>query len=269
MSLSDRFSSREKEQLFFHLIAHYANVSRLIYLTNPGSIIDSESEKLLVNAIDRLNDNVPVQYITNKGYFRDLELFVDESVLIPRPETEELVQLALGSLQNISRVIDLGTGSGCIALSLKSEIPEISVSAIDYSQEALEVAKKNSAELDLSISFHYLSMTESLSSLGKFDLLISNPPYIAIEEHKTLEENVVAHEPHMALFSTNSDPLHFYRAIQERAEELLECNGVVFLELHENYAEQTAGLFHSDSYKHVEILLDLQGKQRFLKAVKL
>ena len=267
-ALQYNFSLREKEQIFFSLISHFGSISKVDFLISSSNEVSEKLEKDILNAIGKLNQGIPLQHITQIGYFRDLELFVNENVLIPRPETEELVSLVLEELSSHAKVLDLGTGSGCISLSIKSEFPEAIITGIDLSEKALEVAKQNGQKLDLDVSFLHLSMTEKLTQLGMFDILISNPPYIGKEEEKELDDNVVLHEPHMALFSDTEDPLYFYKLIYERALDNLVDGGFLFLELHENYSESTKQIFITNEFKDVEILTDLQGKLRFLKAQK-
>ncbi|MFK7756222.1 MAG: peptide chain release factor N(5)-glutamine methyltransferase [Flavobacteriales bacterium] len=260
------FTQREKFQLFNRLMEECWGVSQVTLLTDTNAEF-KHSEELLA-MVSRLNDGEPVQYITGNAYFRELKLKVTPEVLIPRPETEELVSIALEQAADGSRVLDLGTGSGCIALSLKQENRSLIVSGLDVSEGALSVAKENAKRLKLDLDFHLKSMDEPLEELGEFDILVSNPPYIGLEEETLLEKNVIDYEPRMALFSINSDTLYFYKSLYHRSLEVLKSGGVICLELHEDHADATAELFTDAEFKTVEILLDFQGKKRFLKAEK-
>ncbi len=267
--LQYNFTAREKEQVFFILLEHFTALSKITYLTNSGQEISIDQNESILHGVTLLNEGIPIQHITEKAYFRDLELQVNKHVLIPRPETEELVSLVLGHISPNQRVLDLGTGSGCIGLSLKSKLPNLEVHGIDVSQDALDVAQLNAKNLGLEMNFTKLSMTENLSGLGEFQVLVSNPPYIGKHEAPKLESNVYRNEPHIALFSITEDPLYFYKALKKSALEILEPGGFIFLELHEDYANKTAELFKSEKFEDVEIFNDLQGKLRFLKAKRI
>ncbi len=268
-ALKYNFTAREKEQVFFILLEHFTALSKITYLTNSGQEISIAQNESIHHGVMLLNDGIPIQHITEKAYFRDLELQVNKNVLLPRPETEELVSLVLGHISPNQRVLDLGSGSGCIGLSLKSELPSLEVHGIDISQNALDVAQLNAKNLGLEMNFTKLSMTENLSGLGEFQVLVSNPPYIGKHEAPNLESNVYRHEPHIALFSITEDPLYFYKALEKSALEILKPGGFIFLELHEDYANETAKLFKSEKFEDVEIFNDLQGKLRFLKAKRI
>jgi len=268
-ALQYSFTTREKEQVFFILLEHFTGLSKITYLTSSDHEITTVQNESIHHGVTLLNEGIPIQHITEKAYFRDLELQVNKNVLLPRPETEELVSLVLGHIPPNQRVLDMGTGSGCIGLSLKSELPSLEVNGIDISQDAIDVAQLNAKNLGLEVNFTKLSMTENLSGLGEFEVLVSNPPYIGKNEAPDLESNVYQHEPHIALFSITEDPLYFYKAIEKSALEILKPGGFVFLELHENYANETAELFKSKKFEDVEIFNDLQGKLRFLKAKRI
>ena len=268
-ALQYNFTAREKEQVFFILLEHFTALSKITYLTNSDQEISIDQNESILHGVTLLNKGIPIQHITEKAYFRDLELQVNKNVLLPRPETEELVSLVLGHISPNQRVLDLGTGSGCIGLSLKSELPNLEVHGIDISQDALDVAQLNAKNLGLEMNFTKLSMTENLSGLGEFQVLVSNPPYIGKHEAPKLESNVYRHEPHIALFSITEDPLYFYKTLEKSALEILKPGGFIFLELHEDYANKTAELFKSEKFEDVEIFNDLQGKLRFLKAKRI
>ncbi len=221
---------------------------------------------LLQGALIRLLRHMPIQYITGESWFYKLKFFVSDSVLIPRPETEELVQNVLNYLKSRPglRVLDIGTGSGCIAVTIKKNSKESDVTAIDISENALEVARKNALDNNAKINFRRIDfLTETFTH--KFDVVVSNPPYIPATELLEMDKNVVSFEPHAALFVPESEPLLFYKRIALFASENLEVNGILFVETHEKYAAEVAVVFETSGFK-TGILEDMFGKQRFVWA---
>ena len=222
---------------------------------------------------DGLAEGKPVQYLLKSAHFDDLDLFVDVNVLIPRPETEELVFAVIRRVRNgfSGRVLDIGTGSGCIALSLKNRMPEAEVFATDLSECALKVAIKNAAFHNLEVAFECSDILSEFPFNGQsFDAVVSNPPYIRTLEKKSMSSKVVDHEPSMALFVPDSEPLKFYQAIINHCErEVLLPGGLMALECHEDFTEEVKELIVSgDGFSNVEIIIDMQGKKRHVIAVK-
>lgn len=209
----------------------------------------------------------PVQYVLGESYFYGLKLWVDESVLIPRPETEELVDWILKSTEAgvPLELIDIGTGSGCIPLALKKNRPEAAVYAVDISEQALAVAQKNARALELDIRLRLMDILdpEQGAALPQFDIIVSNPPYITVAEKSTILANVLDYEPHLALFVSNNDPLQFYKAIEVFAREKLKPGGRVFLELHRDFAEETAGYYREKGW-NTTLRKDMQDNDRML-----
>ncbi|MBK8700421.1 MAG: peptide chain release factor N(5)-glutamine methyltransferase [Saprospiraceae bacterium] len=246
-----------------------AVMARYLFLDlfDGRSDLNASEQVILENAADRLLRHEPLQYITGKAYFRDLVLYVAPGVLIPRPETEELVDLVLTYVQKhqISHILDVGTGSGCIALALKKELPEVEITAIDKSEAALEIARRNARTLDLNIELmpcDFLS-SESRLTLPAVDLIVSNPPYIGTDEAQTLSPNVLEYEPAMALFA-EGDPLVFYKAIAAYAAL---HHTPVFCEINERLAQEARNCFLKADYDQVVVHKDLQGKDRMLVAL--
>lgn len=229
----------------------------------------SESEILKVHkAAKEIANGKPVQHITGTSFFYGNVFKVNQFVLIPRPETEELVDSVVKMNRNPHPLIlDIGTGSGCIAISLKKSIPQAEVSAIDVSPEALEMAHANAELNGAEIGFFCEDVLHS-SWNKPIDILVSNPPYIPSREASLLDKNVVDFEPHTALFVPDSDPLLFYKAILVLAEKFLRSEGFVAMECHELFAEEVAQLFEKSSLKKVELKSDMQGKQRMVFAFK-
>jgi len=226
----------------------------------------SESEILhWMNAVKRIANHEPLQYVTGKASFFGLLLDVNPSVLIPRPETEELVLMALDNLSASEiHVLDCCTGSGCIALALKSKRADWKVSALDISEAALQTAKKNAEQLNLAIDFfHSDVLAENPLPDLKWDLIISNPPYVAISEKASMETHVLAHEPHLALFVEDEDPLIFYRRLAGLASKHLNPGGKMMLELNPLYAQETAAVFLAYGLNTM-LYPDMQGKERML-----
>jgi release factor glutamine methyltransferase len=234
----------------------------------------TESELLHVRELVlRLQANEPLQYVIGQTEFCDLTIDCNPSALIPRPETEELVCKVLEHSalnQNQLRILDLGTGTGCIALALKNKLKHAEVWALDFSLDALQLAQSNAEKLNLPITLvagdiYELELIEPLIS-SPWDLIISNPPYIPLQEKSIMASNVLNHEPHMALFVSDEDPLVFYKSIALFALHNLKQDGLLAFELHENLANQTANFCTILGFSSVEIFEDLQGKPRILLA---
>ena len=214
----------------------------------------------------RLKQGEPIQYILGEADFYGLKIKVAPGVLIPRPETEELVWWIRSAVVNPQKILDVGTGSACIPLALKKCFPEAEIHAIDVSESALKVAEANSKHLDLPIHFHQLDILqkESWSRLGHFDLIVSNPPYIPPSEKQFMPTQVLQHEPELALLVPEEDPLLFYRTIGSFAQTHLLENGHLFFELNEFLAEKTQLLLEQLGFSEAEIREDMQGKDRML-----
>ena len=233
-----------------------------------------ESEFLqLQNYIQQLLSHKPVQYVLHEAWFYKMKFFVNEDVLIPRPETEELVERIVNDAnsETISNkptnIIDIGTGSGCIGISLKKELPNATVLATDLSKKALEVAKKNSSELKAEVEFlnHDFLNEEEWYSLNKFHIIVSNPPYIPVKEKDSLAKNVTEHEPGMALFVEDNAPYIFYKKITQFAKTHLNPNGKIYMEVHEKYAGDVKNIFTNAGFTS-EVNKDIYGKERMIKA---
>ncbi len=231
-----------------------------------------ETEEQATQIQEKLLRGTPLQYALKESWFDGRCFYVDPSVLIPRPETEELLDWIRKDHSNpsaIEQVLDIGTGSGILAISLKRYFPAASVIGIDVSEPALKVAQKNASELTESVLFQQLDFSDRSVwiRLPKADIIVSNPPYIGLEEQESIPMHVRAHEPYIALFVTNGDPLQFYRLLAEFANDNLCANGNLFVEMHAHRARETQELFESFGYQ-TEIRKDMQGMERMLKAIK-
>jgi release factor glutamine methyltransferase len=215
--------------------------------------------------IKRLNTHEPVQYIIGETEFYGRSFKVNHSVLIPRPETELLVTEVLKNKRNTSSILDVGCGSGCIAITLKLEIPEAQVYTIDISDDALKVAKENARASNADLYFIHASFLEGIK-VPPVDVIVSNPPYIIESEKGLMRANVLMHEPHLALFVPNEDPLLFYKAIASKSKTLLKPNGKVFVEINERYGKEVKELFEGAGFNSVRIIKDLDGKDRVVAA---
>lgn len=224
-----------------------------------------ESELLKYHfALKRLLQGEPLQYVLGYAWFLDMKLRVDNAVLIPRPETEELVRLVAQHISNSNpRILDVGTGSGCIALGLKKSIPDAIITAIDVSENALAVARSNASEHMLNVDFRRLDILTEKPE-GPFDVIVSNPPYIPIGEHESMAKRVTEHEPHLALYTPDEDAFLFYKRIMELSNELLTSEGFVYCEIHEERAEELVELANQFSIQTPKISSDFQGKNRFI-----
>lgn len=219
----------------------------------------------------RLLQHEPMQYVLGEAWFYDFFLEVNHSVLIPRPETEELVQLILQSYKHkpAVRILDIGTGSGCIAIALAKHLPQSQVYAIDVSEKALEVAKQNAISNKVSIQFEQADILNfTTPGFPKFDLIVSNPPYITLDERTQMHPNVVNYEPANALFVTNQDPLQFYKAIVKFAETHLLAQGQLFFETNTAFANEVVKLLVASGYDQSALVKDMSGNNRIVYARK-
>ncbi len=269
--LIEAFDEREAENLFKYVMEDY--FKKRYYDVKKFSLGDDEVEEL--NFIyEKISNHYPVQYIFNKVHFYGLELYVDENVLIPRPETEELVDWIIKdhNENNIS-LLDIGTGSGCIAVAIKKNKPGWNVSALDVSEEALKVVKKNARDNEVIVDLIQLNILESPRSTvhspqqddNKFyDIIVSNPPYIPKTELDQMSSSAVQYEPHLALFVEDNDPLLFYDKIADFAKNNLAENGKLYFELNEFSARDVKALMEQKGYKNIIIRKDLAGKERML-----
>lgn len=257
--------------LVLEKISGLNKVDRLLNKTKPLTADQQETFSKYKN--DLLNHK-PVQYVLNEAWFAGMKFYVDESVLIPRPETEELVDWITNDLkaqfQNSPiNILDIGTGSGCIAIALKKKLKNAEIFALDISQESLNTAKKNAALNNVMIKFFIADiLSKNLQiALPQFNAIVSNPPYITRKEMNEMNNNVIAYEPHTALFVPDEDPLLFYKQISEFAVTYLKKNGSLYFEINEQYAEQIANLLNKKRFHSIELKKDLQGKDRMVKAV--
>lgn len=236
--------------------------------------VDLPNEKLerLNQLVERINSHEPVQYILNEADFYGRKFFVDNTVLIPRPETEELVSLVVEQCKMLKlsapEILDIGTGSGCVPITLALEISSSTVYALDKSKDALKVAEKNSRSLKANVHFFEADILTQQLPVSELAVIVSNPPYIPLEEERLMSSNVKDFEPPMALFVENDDPLIFYSAIAEKGMNALRTGGFVAVEINERFGKETKEVFHRMGYANATIVKDLSGKDRFVMAWK-
>lgn len=258
----------EARSFFIFLCEAWLGLSRSDLILHAEKEI-SESELLkFLYGIKELKKNRPVQYVAGKTWFYGLEIGLEEGVLIPRPETEELVDWILKDENGAKRIVDVGTGSGCIPLALKNKLPLASVTGLDISEEALCTASKNGENIGLEVQFKKFDALNwaNFNFEDKFDIVVSNPPYIPEMDKQKMHDNVLQYEPEIALFVPNDDPLRFYDAIADFALKNLTHGGKLYFEIHESFGEQVLEMLNSKGYFNLELRKDLQGKDRMVRA---
>ncbi len=263
--LKDIYPPQEIENIFY-LICDYKHHLCKVEVKLSGKLL-SESELLLHrNIIKRLQTKEPVQHIIGEVEFYGLPFKVNADVLIPRPETEELVDLILNNTTNQSpNILDIGTGSGCIPISLKHNLPQAVICAVDVSEKALKVAQQNAQLNQVNIDFILSDiLTDNLKSLTPFDIIVSNPPYVLESDKYQMDENVLKFDPHLALFVDDNNPLLFYKRIVALSQHLLKPKGHLYFEIHEKLGKEVKTLMENNHFTDVIIIKDLQDKDRMV-----
>lgn len=267
--LGERHPPSEVRAIAEAVFHHHLAWDRARLLANRDATL-SESELLRVYLpLKRLRCGEPLQYVLGSTTFHGLTIEVGPAVLIPRPETEELVDLILRSGQRPMRIVDVGTGSGCIALALKRHFPQAEVHGLDVSEAALEVARRNGSRHDLKVSWSRCDVLDERCMLpAGADLVVSNPPYVPRHEAATLAPHVRDHEPTLALFVDDEDPIRFHRAIAHRAKEALAADGALWFEGHHRTIGQVPPMLDAMGYREAVLLNDLSGAPRFVRAIR-
>lgn len=268
--LHDLYEAREIESLFEMAIEEILQLNRIESNLKKNETIDAVQEKACLRIVEALKTKQPIQYILGYAWFCGRKFKVNQHVLIPRPETEELVQWIIQSADTSHQItlLDIGTGSGCIPISLQLALPRAIINAIDISAESLKVAKENDLSHHTNIQFEQIDILATEQLDKNYDIIVSNPPYIPEKEKSAMHGNVLEYEPHLALFVPNEDPLVFYRKITLLASKHLHRNGLLFFEIHYDQAIALQKMISSFGFE-VSIRKDIYGQDRMIKARKL
>ena len=263
-AISTHYEPSEARAIAFRCLDLGWNISSMdIVLKKEVDLPEDWSSRLA-----RLASGEPLQYVMGKTYFRDHLFIVNSDTLIPRPETEELIDLVLSHATDNASVLDVGTGSGCIPISLKLERPSLQVEAWDISEEALTMARQNGESMKAEVHFKRQDIFEWPSSEGSWDVIVSNPPYVTQDEAKEMAKHVLDYEPHLALFVPNDDALKYYVALADFAQERLRAGGYLCLEINQYFGTQTVELLFSKGFQEVKLLKDFKGNDRMIVAQK-
>jgi len=269
-SLADLYPGNEAVSVS-RLILEHLGYPQTDMLKDPVALVDYEIQSEINKIVGELTNNRPVQYVLGETEFHELKFYVDENVLIPRPETEELVSNILLETKHPSpRVIDIGSGSGCIAISLAALLPGSRVTAFEKDPAALDIAKKNAEINEVVPEFIQGDILDegSFQPEALFDVIVSNPPYVTHGEKSFMEKRVTDHEPDLALYVPDDDPLLYYRAIGRFAEKWLKQTGTIWVEINEQFGRETSQLFSDHGFINTRLMKDIHGKDRFIKAMR-
>lgn len=268
-TLASLYSEGELQQLLFMVLEDVCNYNRIDINTKKNELLDYAQTFKVISILEELKKGIPIQYILGYAWFDNLKLIVSPDVLIPRQETEEIVHWVYNENKMMKPIIlDLCTGSGCIALALKNRLKDALVYGYDISKEALKIARKNSLDLNLAVDFFEEDLLKMESLRVDSDIIISNPPYVRHSEKNVMNDLVVKQEPHLALFVKDDNPLIFYKAIAGLAQKSLRVGGLLFLEINEALAEETLGVLSDSGFIGCELRKDLNDRNRMIKAIK-
>lgn len=278
------YDESEANNIAAMVMEHLTQANRLDRIKHQDNPLTEQQVYQLTEIEQRLLRHEPVQYVLGEAWFYNLRLYVNKHVLIPRPETEELVHWIITDVRTKGlnvferrsaeadvttqlKILDIGTGSGCIAIALKNEMPKAEVWGCDVSEEALNVARRNGSELDVRVDFQGLDILDEAQQrlLPSVDIIVSNPPYIPLKDKNSMHANVLNHEPHLALFVPDDDAVKFYKTIAQFARKRLHATGCLYFEIHEDLGEAVVALLKNEGYE-TELRKDMQGKHRMVKA---
>jgi len=270
--LSSLYDMMEAESFFYLILENRHQMKRIDLIINPELAFSIEEIKKWDAILEQLLLEIPIQYVLGTAHFYGLEFEVNENVLIPRPETEELVDWIINDCrlnkQSNIKVLDIGTGSGCIAISLAKNLDEAQVSAIDISDKALETACKNALDNGVVVDFYEKNILETTALEQQFDIIVSNPPYVRQLEKSEIKKNVLDNEPHLALFVADHDALVFYRKIAGLAQQNLVGNGWLYFEINQYLGKEMIALLEEMNFRKVVLRKDIYGNDRMIKAEK-
>ncbi|MDR7128432.1 release factor glutamine methyltransferase [Algoriphagus sp. 4150] len=258
------YDKQEAESIVSWLFEHHLGWRKSDLLNDAD---EASFPPKILEDLGRLKTGEPIQYIIGKGPFYGRDFFVSPATLIPRNETEELVHLIIKENPKAGlKLLDIGTGTGCIPISLALEMNDPEVYAVDISEEALAIARKNGDALGAEVIFSKCDILSELPEVGELDILVSNPPYIPEQEKSEMHKNVLDFEPGLALFVSDGDPLIFYRIIAGKGKQLLKRGGKLYFEINEKYGKEVVGLVEDLGFSEVKVLKDLNGKDRIVVA---
>ena len=270
-ALTPIYDAGEAESFFYLILEENHKMKRIDLAMNPDLTFSDTAIQYWNSILEQLKKEIPIQYLLGKTSFYGLEFGVNGTVLIPRPETEELVEWIIES-QNpkakipMQKILDIGTGSGCIAISLAKNIPNARVFAIDVCDKALATAKKNAEINSVNVTFLEKNILETDDLEEQFDIIVSNPPYVRELEKQEIKKNVLDHEPHLALFVQDHDALIFYQKIAKLAQKNLHEKGQLFFEINQYLGTETLVLLEKMNFKNIELRKDIYGNDRMIKA---
>ena len=267
--LSSLYDEKEVESFFYLILEKLHNLKRIDLALHPELEMDEKQFQIWETIVADLKKQKPIQYILGETEFYGLPFLVNENTLIPRPETEELVQLIIDNSKSIIQhfpfsILDIGTGTGCIPIALKMNLPIAEVFAIDVSENALEVAKINAARNNVEVVFWQKDILKTTQLGQQFDVIVSNPPYVRHLEKTEIKPNVLEYEPHLALFVADDDPLIFYRKIAELAKNGLKTNGQLYFEINQYLGKETVTLLDGLGFKNIQLIKDVYGNDRII-----
>lgn len=271
-SLSETYPKKEIDSFFYILMEEKLKLQRIDTVLNPDFLIDTATVVVLKIILERLQKEEPIQYILGKTEFYGLPFLVDKNTLIPRPETEELVEWILSEIQKIQggnqktplAILDIGTGTGCIPITLAKNTVNTVITAIDISAAALRVAKKNAVLNSVPVNFIMQDILKTTQLPQKYNLIVSNPPYVRELEKVEISANVLENEPHLALFVANKNPLVFYDKIADLAKQQLNENGMLFFEINQYLGKETVKMLEEKGFQNIQLKKDLSGNDRML-----
>ena len=272
-ALFSLYDEKEIESFFYLILDQFHNLKRIDLALNPEMEIKKSDVTRWENVLSELKKQKPIQYILGETEFYGLQFIVNEDTLIPRPETEELVELIIKEKAKDKRqqarvkILDIGTGSGCIAISLAKNITNAQVFAIDVSAKALVIAKKNAELNTVNVTFIQKNILETADLEQQFDIIVSNPPYVRMLEKAEINPNVLQYEPHLALFVDDNDALLFYRKIAELAKINLSENGSLYFEINQYLGKETVELLMNLGFKNIELRKDIYGNNRMISCI--
>jgi release factor glutamine methyltransferase len=266
-----QYERAEKESILYILFEDLFQISKIDFIADKQTSWNEVNQNTLEDALRKLNDHVPVQYVIGRSFFYKYYFKLNADTLIPRPETEELVQHIISDNKlTAPTIVDIGTGSGCIAICLAANIANAHVTAVDISTSALEMARINAADNNAKVNFIELDFLSGHTTIpGTFDIIVSNPPYVLESEKEHMRENVLAHEPHLALFVSDTTALIYYEALLAFAQKSLNKNGYLYAEINEQKGAEMTDLAKQMDFINISIIKDLFGKDRIFKAQKI